>query len=160
MTRSRSRKVATLPKAAPRTEMLVSGESGGERRILSISPDPEDHNALRHILQGHGWQISTVRTCSDATSHLVVQPAPIIVCEKEIADGTWKDVLNLVLPSTPPPVLIVSSRIADDYLWAEVLNLGGFDVLSKPFNEQEVQHVMTSAWSAVSGPAHACAAGR
>jgi len=41
--------------------------------------------------------------------------------------------------------LIVTTRLADECLWAEVLNLGGFDLISKPFYEKEVTWVMESA---------------
>jgi hypothetical protein len=34
----------------------------------------------------------------------------------------------LLLPD--PPVLIVTSRLADEYLWAEALNPGAYDVLA------------------------------
>jgi len=48
------------------------------------------------------------------------------------------------LPS--PPLLIVSSRLADERLWAEALNLGAWDVLAKPFDKREVIRAVTSAW--------------
>ena len=37
-----------------------------------------------------------------------------------------------------PPSLIVLSCRADEFLWAKVLNLGGFDVLMTPFEAEEV----------------------
>ena len=46
-----------------------------------------------------------------------------------------------------PPNLIVFSRLADERLWAEVLNLGGFDVLMTPFEPEEVLRVDFAAWS-------------
>ena len=42
-------------------------------------------------------------------------------------------------------VLVVTSRIADEWLWAEVLNLGGYDVLAQPFDREEVTRVVRSA---------------
>ena len=45
-----------------------------------------------------------------------------------------------------PPYLVVTSRLADDYLWAEALNLGAYDVLPKPFETAEVERVLGSAW--------------
>ena len=42
-------------------------------------------------------------------------------------------------------VLIVTSHAGDDALWAEVLNLGGYDVLAQPFDPSEVARVITSA---------------
>ncbi len=44
------------------------------------------------------------------------------------------------------PNLIVTSRLADEGLWAEVLNLGGYDVLAQPFDAEEVYRVVFLAW--------------
>jgi DNA-binding response OmpR family regulator len=41
--------------------------------------------------------------------------------------------------------LIVTSRTADEHLWAEVLNIGGYDVLPQPFNRDEVERVVAAA---------------
>ena len=49
-----------------------------------------------------------------------------------------------VLPHHPR--LVFTSRLADEYLWVEVLNLGGHDVLVKPFRAAEVQWVLESGW--------------
>jgi len=50
------------------------------------------------------------------------------------------------LSSSPrEPLLIVSSRNADERLWAEVLNLGGFDVIATPFDSFEVSFVAATA---------------
>jgi len=46
-----------------------------------------------------------------------------------------------------PPKLIVTWRLADERLWAEVLNLGGFDVLGQPLYAREVLHSINSACS-------------
>jgi DNA-binding response OmpR family regulator len=35
--------------------------------------------------------------------------------------------------------------LADEYLWAEVLNLGGYDLLAKPFRDPEVKRVLAAA---------------
>jgi len=46
---------------------------------------------------------------------------------------------------THPPQLVVASRTADDRLWAEVLNIGGYDVLAQPFDSDEVSRVIAAA---------------
>ena len=46
-----------------------------------------------------------------------------------------------------PPNLILFSRLADESLWAKVLNLGGFDLLMTPFEPEEVLRVSFAAWS-------------
>jgi DNA-binding response OmpR family regulator len=44
-----------------------------------------------------------------------------------------------------PPPLIVSDRLADERLWAEVLNLGAYDLLAMPFDAKEVLHAVSAA---------------
>jgi len=41
---------------------------------------------------------------------------------------------------------VVTSRLADETLWAEALNLGAFDVLAGSANQKEVFHTLSSAW--------------
>jgi DNA-binding response OmpR family regulator len=72
--------------------------------------------------------------------------AGLVICDACFADGrSWKDVLCEVrdLASTPP--LIVTYGLVDAALWAEVLNLGGYDLLLKPFAAREVLHVVSAA---------------
>ena len=45
-----------------------------------------------------------------------------------------------------PPRLIAVSHHADERLWLEVLNLGGFDLLATPFHEVEAGYAIGTAW--------------
>lgn len=54
-------------------------------------------------------------------------------------------ILRHAQAQSQPPKLIVASRLADERLWAEVLNLGGYDLLVKPFVADEVQRVVSLA---------------
>ena len=44
-----------------------------------------------------------------------------------------------------PPLFIVTSRLADERLWAEALNLGAWDVLAKPYDTDEVIRIVSVA---------------
>jgi DNA-binding response OmpR family regulator len=70
----------------------------------------------------------------------------VVLCDCDLPDGSWLDILNLISSQADPPLLIVAARTVDRRLWAEVLNLGGFDVIAKPFDAREVEHVVKSAW--------------
>lgn len=124
--------------ACPQPEKVVM--------VLAISPFEEDHIFLRNIFGHSKWHIRGVRCWGDASPYLAAHRTPVVICESELPDANWKEVLEEVerLPDTP--VLIVTSRLADDYLWAEVLNLGGYDVLMKPFDPVEVVRVISLAW--------------
>lgn len=70
---------------------------------------------------------------------------PVVIADSGMADGCWKDLLCTLGSSQHPPRLVVASRLADAHLWAEVLNLGGYDVLSKPYDATEVNWAVDSA---------------
>jgi DNA-binding NtrC family response regulator len=70
----------------------------------------------------------------------------LVICDHRLPDGGWKSVLAALDSMEDRPVLIVSSRLADERLWAEVLNLGAFDLLlGSPFVPEEVLRVTESA---------------
>jgi len=129
----------------------VAGTTNPGPNLLSISSASGDHAALGRILLGTPWHIAAARTCRGAKALLHRGSVSAILCAHDLPDGTWRDILNLSATSTQSPPVIVTSRLADDRLWAEVLNLGGYDVLAKPFHEQEVRHVLTSAANQISG---------
>ena len=52
---------------------------------------------------------------------------------------------NIVSLLPDPPLLIVTSRLADERLWAEALNLGAWDVLAKPFAAEETIRIVSVA---------------
>jgi DNA-binding response OmpR family regulator len=75
------------------------------------------------------------------------ESVPVLLCERHHADGNWEDLLKATARLPAPPNLIVFSRLADESLWAKVLNLGGFDVLMTPFEPEEVLRITFAAWS-------------
>ena len=73
-------------------------------------------------------------------------PVPVALCERKLPDGTWKDLYTFAESLPNPPLFVVVSEMADQYLWAEVLNLGGYDVLAKPFDRGELLQVVGMSW--------------
>jgi len=114
--------------------------------FLLVSPCPHDHLVLAGILKGPDWQCHKSQGCREALELLERHPVAVLLCERDQPDGCWHDLLEATAKHAPPPSLIVYSRLADEYLWAEVLNLGGYDVLIKPFDRDEVLRVADSAW--------------
>ncbi len=114
--------------------------------ILLVSPYQEDHSSLRHILHNEGWAITRCRTVADAAAELSAGAPSIVICERDLPDGNWKEVLSRTEELPHAPLVLVISRHADESLWGEVLNLGGYDVLMKPFDRSEVTRVVGLAW--------------
>jgi DNA-binding response OmpR family regulator len=120
-------------------------------KVLLISPFDEDHQHLRDLLKHSNWQQYEARTQRESFEFLRKNVTPVVICESELPDGGWQDVLAQLDRMQSPPMLVVTSRMADDRLWSEVLNLGGYNVLAKPLNMQEVFHVAGLAWMSWKG---------
>jgi DNA-binding response OmpR family regulator len=114
--------------------------------VLLVSPYDEDHQRLREILKHSNWRQHGARTQSEAFDFLWENTTPVVICESELADGAWPEVLRRLGRMQHPPLLVVTSRMADERLWSEVLNLGAYNVLAKPLNSKEVFHVVGLAW--------------
>jgi DNA-binding NtrC family response regulator len=108
--------------------------------ILLVSPHASDEADLRAMLGANGAAIHRHATVSDASERL--DEVAVVVCERDLPDGTWQDLLALCTACSDPPLMTVISRCADESLWAEVLNAGGYDVLLKPFDRNEVTRVI------------------
>jgi DNA-binding NtrC family response regulator len=84
--------------------------------------------------------------CGQAKALLAGGNVTVILCERDLADGTWHTVLEHALEAGSKPSLIVCYRHADERLWAEVLNLGAHDLLlSEPVVPDELVRVVESA---------------
>jgi DNA-binding response OmpR family regulator len=121
--------------------------------ILSVSPIEDDHLTLERIFKSAqglagmelSWQLSRTATLSSALSKLRQIEYPVVICERDLPLGGWKDLLEYSNRVRNPPLVIVTSLHADEYLWAEALNLGAHDVLGKPFNSSEVIRIVSLA---------------
>ena len=113
--------------------------------VLQITPADGDHLTLRQILKVPDWHVHQVPNCRQARIFLMELPVAVVLSEVTLADGDWKCVLQETRKLQVAPALVVSSRLADERLWAEVLNLGGHDVLLTPFEPAEVERVIGSA---------------
>jgi len=133
------RSIARLPPLTP----LVS-DKGVE--ILVVSTAEADYTCFSHILSHSRWGLHRVVNCREAVAFLERRPLGVVICDVKLADGSWKDLLGCLAALPFAPNLIVSSRLADEQLWAEVLNLGGYDVLTTPYDTNEVFRVGSAAW--------------
>jgi DNA-binding response OmpR family regulator len=114
--------------------------------VLLVSPLEDDHLSLRRILDHSNWKLLETRSCGEAKKLLRENHAPVVICERNLPDGDWKTLLDELSLSPNPPRLIVSSRLADERLWAEALNVGCYDVLPTPYESEEVFRVGFLAW--------------
>ncbi len=124
----------------------VATDSNTSVTALSVSPTQDDHLALERIFGGFKWVLHKADCGASALSLLYRHHIGVVLCDGDTRRNTWIDMLEQLMALRNAPLLIVTSRLADDRLWAEALNLGAYDVLAKPLDEQEVLRVVRAAW--------------
>lgn len=113
--------------------------------ILVVISSDAYRSCVQRTLFGSEWQVSCTCTCKQARTMLSRTMVEVVICERDLPDGSWKDILAELSALPVPPRLIVVARHADEALWAEVLNLGGYDVLPEPLAERELLWSVTMA---------------
>jgi DNA-binding NtrC family response regulator len=116
--------------------------------VLAVSAFESDFLSLESVFEPFGSRVRDSATVAQALEFLGVHPTGVVISNVEFPDGTWEDLLEPLARLAPPPNLIVSSRLADERLWVDVLNLGGYDLVSVPFEAEEVLRVGGEAWRA------------
>lgn len=95
---------------------------------------------LASILRSCRWTVYEATDLHEAVALLREQSVRVVIVE-----GDWRTMLDHTSLCSAPPSVIVTAPFADEALWAEVLNLGGFDVLAQPFDATEVSRIAHAA---------------
>ena len=116
-------------------------------RILFLSGRPEDARHLTQMLQQLPLVLDHASTVHQARGKLQQKEYDVVLTEAALPDGNWLDVLHLTRESPRETQVIVTDPQADARFWAEVLNLGAYDLLAQPFYEPEVRRILYNACS-------------
>ena len=134
-------------------DVIVSALLIGEYQV--------DRLLLHELFERLGWRIFEARDREHALQCLKRAPIQVVLGEDGgVPNWSWRSMLADLRGYQPTPLLVVASRLADDFLWAEALNEGAYDVLAQPLDRDEVQRVVSSARRHFDfGPARARTAG-
>ncbi|MGB6546225.1 MAG: response regulator [Candidatus Acidiferrales bacterium] len=114
-------------------------------QIVVASADMEDRRALTNILAEQGIEpiiTPTVRGCMEILSKENVQ---MVFCDRTLADGTYRDLLNAVRAQALRTKVVVTSRVADWDEFLEATRLGAFDVITSPCRPTDVDWMIIQA---------------
>ena len=114
--------------------------------VLAVFPAAEDRTSLTNIFTDSDWNVQFTRDLAETQTALERSFVGVVMSDCRLSDGhCWKDLLNELEKMVSHPPLIVADHLADERLWAEVLNLGAYDLLAKPFDASEVLQAVKMA---------------
>ena len=113
---------------------------------LLVGEYKSDRLLAQEIFRLAGWRLFEARNRRSAMECLERNPVQVVLAQSDLPNWSWQNVLRDLRCMRRPPQLVVTSPTADDRLWAEVLNIGGYDVLlAEPFEADELRRVVASA---------------
>jgi DNA-binding NtrC family response regulator len=108
--------------------------------------DIQDRLILREVFPKRGWRLLEAQDRNRAMLHLARDAVQVVVTEFDPPYATWKTLIQDLQRRGLSSQLVVTSRACNDSLWAEVLNLGGYDLLlSQPLDRAELERAIASA---------------
>jgi DNA-binding NtrC family response regulator len=128
--------------------------------VLFVSPKREDAATLSRMLGSLSVPIEYVADLAQARSKIQNATFSVILTEARLTDGTWLEVLDLARRLSPRSEVIVTDATADARFWAEVLNMGAYDLIAQPFAAGEVQRILSNACLHAASPSRSATASR
>ncbi len=117
--------------------------------VLILSPCEKTRASLLEICAGQHFTVYEGTDLRQAVTLFHRHAPPVVICNSD-----WRDFLEIASFGCERTCVIVTSPFADEALWAEVLNRGGFDVLAQPLDSNEVIRTVQAAFRRSKTPSY------
>lgn len=128
-------------------ELIHRSVSGPHIKIVALTVSERERDILSRAGASQGWSIQFAETCCQAWDLLHRHGVPIFLCDREFPNTEWRHILHMMSSGPEPVYAILLSRVADDYLWGEVIRHGGHDLLATPLCQADVLRAIRLGWS-------------
>lgn len=125
-----------------------NGDAGcRDLAALAVLADAQDRRSIRAIFEASGWGVQFAKEADEIRGVLDSGSVPVLIMDDDPGVPSWRHYLNSPCSIDPcaRQKLIVVSRLADEHLWAEVLHLGGYELLAKPLDPEQVVRAVGAA---------------
>ena len=116
-------------------------------RLLAITRGEEEKAGLRRITTDLRWKLSIAESADEALQLLGDEPLPLVICDRDLPGEDWRATVARIASRRDVLCVVLASSVVDDYLWDEVIQQRGYDVVSKPFEADQLRRAVTFAWS-------------
>lgn len=116
--------------------------------LLAVTQDPNGWRRLREIADRLNWLLLWARSCEAAIELIQRNSISLVICDRDLPGEDWRAVIHRIASLKPAVCVLLASPVCDEYLWKEVAQHGGFDVVAKPFDPDRVARAvkLASSW--------------
>ena len=122
-----------------------------DKRILIVDDEPSIRKVLSAQLRRVGLDVETAASGLEACERLAEESFNLVVSDLRMPGRTGLELLQWVCENRPglPVILITAHGTVDTAV--EALKRGAFDYITKPFDRDEIVHVIRKALAAQAG---------
>lgn len=124
--------------------------------VVALIVDEKDRSALASIRDKESLNLHFAESCDEGRALATQRRAPVILFDRDWPETEWRTTVKSFAETPHNPCVILTSGVADDYLWQELIRWGGHDVLPKPLRADTVARAVKLAlayWNSARTPA-------
>lgn len=125
----------------------LAGATGNVPRVVAFVRPGQNKRLIEAVSSEDGWALTVSdMPAADSDKH-AVEPAPIILFDRDLPPGNWREAVASLTRRSPRPYLILLSPNSDGNLWDELQRVGGSDILRTPIDRESTLQAVRRAWS-------------
>lgn len=114
-------------------------------QILVASSDLESRRNLMQTLSRQGLDPIGVGNLAECAETLGKERVGLIFCDRHLADGTYRDLLETIRGGPAKVRVVVTSKHPDWDEYLEAMRCGAFDVIASPCRPTDVEWMVIQA---------------
>ena len=115
--------------------------------IVALVVNHQDREVLTSISAREPLELHFAESREQAWDAVHRLRAPVILYDRDWPNAEWRTTVQAFSSLPQRSCVILASRVADDYLWQELIRCGGHDLLAKPFRADDAARALKLAAS-------------
>jgi DNA-binding NtrC family response regulator len=105
----------------------------------------ENRRMIQSAIMEWSLEVCWCLTLQEARRRLRRGNHALVLCEAELPDGTYQDVMKLLQHKLDRTRVIVASASPSEHCYSQAIEMGAFDVISGPCGRTDVQWIIMQA---------------
>jgi len=115
--------------------------------VIALIVSEQDREVLTGISRQEAIDLYFPKTRVEAWDDMSRLSSPVILYDRDWPNAEWRTTVHSFATSPQRPCVILTSRVADEYLWQELIRWGGHDLVAKPLRPEDVSRSLKLALS-------------
>ncbi|MFL6415115.1 MAG: hypothetical protein ACJ74Y_05530 [Bryobacteraceae bacterium] len=108
---------------------------------MAILENSRDQRTVADFATSNHWGLTVANTLEQAFLLATERMTSVILLDRDLAGNGWRSVVHSLAQNQVKPCIILASPVMDPYLFDEFVSHGGFDLVAKPIQADELRRI-------------------